>query len=192
MAYVKGALELAQEQKDKNIQEHQERQQNYTTSKQIENLLNQKVVGKDTRNLDLFLKERNWTANTAPDNWSKPVKQTVLRKKIGGDNNDPYGFITDVFPKDDLTYFKPPVPQAKRPNPIRTPTVIIESNSPEIVIPEYTDLNIITPNIKSPSAEMKPTKTITENPLALYAILIGAGISGIYLMTHLGKKRGRK
>ena len=55
MAYVKGALEVAQEQKARNIQEHQERQQNYTTSKQIENLLNQKVIGKDTRNLSLFL-----------------------------------------------------------------------------------------------------------------------------------------
>jgi hypothetical protein len=185
LAYVKGALELAQEQKARNIQEHQERQQNYTTTKQIENLLNQKVVGKDTRNLDLFLKERNWTANTAPDNWSKPVKQTVLREKIGGNNKDPYGLITDNF-----RYGEPP--KSKRPNPIRTPSVIIESNSPEIVIPEYTDLNIITPNIKSPSVKMKPTKTIIENPMALYAILIGAGISGIYLMTHLGKKRGRK
>ena len=56
MAYVKGALELAQEQKERNIQEHQERQQNYTTSKQIESLLNSKVVSnKDTRNLNLFL-----------------------------------------------------------------------------------------------------------------------------------------
>ena len=177
MAYVKGALELAQEQKARNIQEHQERQQNYTTSKQIENLLNQKVIGKDTRNLSLFLKERNWTANTAPNNWSKPVKQTVLREKIASESQD-------------KTTQNPP--KSKRPNPIRPPTVIIESNSPEIVIPEYTDLNRITPDIKTPSAEMKPTKTIIENPLALYAILIGAGISGLYLMTHLGKKRGRK
>lgn len=193
MAYVKGALELAQEQKERNIQEHQERQQNYTTSKQIESLLNSKVVSnKDTRNLNLFLNERNWTANTAPDNWSKPVKQTVLRAQIGGAKNDPYGLITDNF-----QYGEPP--QSKRPTPVFNKPVMINSNLPEIVIPEFTELNIITPDINTPSAEMNPEKTVSqvldlpkEHPVALYAILIGAGISTIYLMTHLGKKRGRK
>tara|TARA_R110002051_G_scaffold6907_3_gene32641 strand:- start:1595 stop:2152 length:558 start_codon:yes stop_codon:yes gene_type:complete len=185
LAYVKGALELAQEQKERNIQEHQERQQNYTTSKQIESLLNSKVVSnKDTTNLDLFLKERNWTANTAPDNWSKPVKQTVLRAQIAGVSEE-------------KTTQNPP--QSKRPAPIFNKPVMINSNLPEIVIPEFTELNIITPDIITPSAEMNPEKTVSqaldlpkEHPVALYAILIGAGISTVYLMTHLGKKRGRK
>jgi len=47
---------------------------------------------------------------------------------------------------------------------------------------------------------MNPAKSATqealdlpnENPMALYAILIGAGVGGYYLMTRLGKKRGRK
>ena len=190
---MKGALELAQEQKARNIQEHQERQQNYTTSEQIESLLNSKVVSnKDTTNLDLFLKERNWTANTAPNNWSKPVKQTVLRAQIGGVNKDPYGLITD-----DFQYGEPP--QSKRPAPIFNKPVMINSNLPEIVIPEFTKLNIITPDIITPSAEMNPEKTVSqaldlpkENTMAFYAILIGAGISTVYLMKRLGKKRGNK
>ena len=161
-----------------------ERQKNMTTSEQIEGLLNSKVVSdKDTRNLSLFLKERNWTANTAPDNWSKPVKQTVLRQEIASESQE-----------------KTRPPKSKRPNPIKTPNVIIQTNTPEIVVPEYTDLNVITPDIKTPSAEMNPAKSATqealdlpkENAMALYAILIGAGISGYYLMTRLGKKRGRK
>jgi len=183
MVYVKGALELAQEQKARNIIEHQERQQNYTTTKQIENLLNQKVVGKDTRNLNLFLKERNWSANTAPDNWSKPVKQTVLRAQIAG--------ISQALTQP---------PASKRPRPVLTHSVNLNTNAPEIVEPEAPSLKIITSDISSPSAEMKPTKSATqealdlpkENAMALYAILIGAGVSGYYLMTRLGKKRGRK
>ena len=70
----------------------------------------------------------------------------------------------------------------------------------EIVEPEAPSLKIITNKIKTPNAEMNPAKSATqealdlpkENTMALYAILIGAGISGYYLMTRLGKKKGRK
>ena len=116
----------------------------------------------------------------------------MLRAQIGGVNKDPYGLITD-----DFQYGEPP--QSKRPTPVFNKPVMINSNLPEIVIPEFTELNIITPDINTPSAEMNPEKTVSqvldlpkEHPVALYAILIGAGISTIYLMTHLGKKRGRK
>ena len=103
-----------------------------------------------TNNLQKFLDERNLTPATAPDNWTAPEKQTVLRA--------------------------------------------------EIVEPEAPSLKIITNKIKTPNAEMNPAKSATqealdlpkENTMALYAILIGAGISGYYLMTRLGKKKGRK
>jgi hypothetical protein len=91
-------------------------------------------------------------------------------------------------------------PPSKRPRPVLTHSVNLNSNAVEIVDPETPDLNVITNEIKTPSAEMNPEKSATqealdlpkENQMALYAILIGAGISGYYLMTRLGKKRGRK
>jgi hypothetical protein len=90
-------------------------------------------------------------------------------------------------------------PASKRPRPVLTHSVNLNTNIPEIV-EQTPSLKIITSDISSPSAEMKPTKSATQealdlpkdNAMALYAILIGAGVSGYYLMTRLGKKRGRK
>ena len=133
-----------------------------------------------TNNLQKYLDERNWTPATAPDNWTAPEKQTVLRAQIAG-----------------LSQALTQPPPSKRPRPVLTHSVNLNTNIPEIVEPEAPSLKIITNDIKTPSAEMNATKTVTqealdlpkENPIALYAILIGAGISGYYLMTRLGKKR---
>ena len=136
-----------------------------------------------TNNLQKYLDERNWTPATAPDNWTAPEKQTVLRAQIAG-----------------LSQALTQPPPSKRPRPVLTHSVNLNTNIPEIVEPEAPSLKIITNDIKTPSAEMKPIKTVTqealdlpkENSMALYAILIGAGLSGYYLMTRLGKKRVRK
>ena len=141
-----------------------------------------RYIGAST-NLQKFLDERNFTPASAPDNWTKPEKQTVLRAQIAG-----------------LSQALTQPPPSKRPRPVLTHSVNINTNTPEIVEPEAPSLKIITNDIKTPSVEMKPTKTVTqealdlpkENPMALHAILIGAGLSGYYLMTRLGKKRGRK
>ena len=133
-------------------------------------------------NLQKYLDERNWTPATAPDNWTAPEKQTVLRAQIAG-----------------LSQALTQAPPSKRPRPVLTHSVNLNTNAPEIVAPEAPSLKIITNEIKTPSAEMNPTKTVTQealdlpkdNQMALYAILIGAGISGYYLMTRLGKKKGR-
>ena len=98
-----------------------------TTQDVINSLINppksNRYVGSGS-NLQKFLDERNLTPTTAPDNWTAPEKQTVLRAQIAG------------------------LSQAA------------------LDLPK-------------------------ENPMALYAILIGAGLSGYYLMTRLGKKKGR-
>ena len=156
-----------------------------TTEDVINSLINppksNRYVGSGS-NLQKFLDERNLTPTTAPDNWTAPEKQTVLRAQIAG-----------------LSQALTQPPPSKRPRPVLTHSVNLNTNAPEIVAPEAPSLKIITNEIKTPSAEMKPTKTVTqealdlpkENPMALYAILIGAGLSGYYLMTRLGKKKGR-
>ena len=154
-----------------------------TTQDVINSLINppksNRYVG-SSANLQKYLDERNWTPATAPDNWTAPEKQTVLRAQIAG-----------------LSQALTQPPPSKRPRPVLTHSVNLNTNIPEIVEPEAPSLKIITNDIKTPSAEMNATKTVTqealdlpkENPIALYAILIGAGISGYYLMTRLGKKR---
>ena len=154
-----------------------------TTQDVINTLINppksNRYIG-STNNLQKFLDERNWTPATTPDNWTAPEKQTVLRAQIAG-----------------LSQALTQPPPSKRPRPVLTHSVNLNTNVPEIVEPETPSLKIITNDIKTPSAEMNATKTVTqealdlpkENPIALYAILIGAGISGYYLMTRLGKKR---
>ena len=163
-----------------------------TTQDVINSLINppksNRYIG-STNNLQKFLDERNWTPATAPDNWTAPEKQTVLRAQIAG-----------------LSQALTQPPPSKRPRPVLTHSVNLNTNVPEIVEPETPSLKIITNEIKTPNAEMKPTKSASkkanemlidtflfnENQNALYAILIGAGISGYYLMTRLGKKRVRK
>ena len=157
-----------------------------TTQDVINTLINppksNRYIG-STNNLQKFLDERNWTPATTPDNWTAPEKQTVLRAQIAG-----------------LSQALTQPPPSKRPRPVLTHSVNLNTNVPEIVEPETPSLKIITNDIKTPSAEMKPIKTVTqealdlpkENSMALYAILIGAGLSGYYLMTRLGKKRVRK
>ena len=157
-----------------------------TTQDVINTLINppksNRYIG-STNNLQKFLDERNWTPATTPDNWTAPEKQTVLRAQIAG-----------------LSQALTQPPPSKRPRPVLTHSVNLNTNIPEIVEPEAPSLKIITNDIKTPSAEMKPIKTVTqealdlpkENSMALYAILIGAGLSGYYLMTRLGKKRVRK
>ena len=154
-----------------------------TTQDVINSLINppksNRYVGSSV-NLQKYLDERNWTPATAPDNWTAPEKQTVLRAQIAG-----------------LSQALTQPPPSKRPRPVLTHSVNLNTNAPEIVAPEAPGLKIITDEIKTPNAEMNPTKTATqealdlpkENPMALYAILIGAGLSGYYLMTRLGKKR---
>ena len=154
-----------------------------TTQDVINTLINppksNRYIG-STNNLQKYLDERNWTPATAPDNWTAPEKQTVLRAQIAG-----------------LSQALTQPPPSKRPRPVLTHSVNLNTNIPEIVEPEAPSLKIITNDIKTPSAEMKPIKTVTqealdlpkENSMALYAILIGAGLSGYYLMTRLGKKR---
>ena len=156
-----------------------------TTQDVINSLINppksNRYVG-SSANLQKYLDERNWTPATAPDNWTAPEKQTVLRAQIAG-----------------LSQALTQPPASKRPRPVLTHSVNLNTNAPEIVEPETPSLKIITNEIKTPSAEMNPTKTATqealdlpkENPIALYAILIGAGLSGYYLMTRLGKKKRR-
>jgi hypothetical protein len=156
-----------------------------TTQDVINTLINppksNRYIG-STNNLQKYLDERNWTPATAPDNWTAPEKQTVLRKQIAG--------ISQALTQP---------PASKRPRPVLTHSVNLNTNIPEIV-EQTPSLKIITSDISSPSAEMKPTKSATQealdlpkdNAMALYAILIGAGVSGYYLMTRLGKKRGRK
>jgi len=136
-----------------------------------------------TNNLQKFLDERNLTPATAPDNWTAPEKQTVLRAQIAG-----------------LSQALTQPPASKRPRPVLTHSVNLNTNMAEIVEPEAPSLKIITNKIKTPNAEMNPAKSATqealdlpkENTMAFYAILIGAGISTVYLMKRLGKKRGNK
>jgi hypothetical protein len=163
-----------------------------TTQDIINTLINppksNRYVG-SSQNLTTYLKERNWTPETAPTNWTAPEKQTVLRAQIAS--------LSETLTQ---------APPSKRPRPVLTHSVNLNSNAVEIVDPETPDLNVITNDIKSPGAEMNPAKSATkkanemlidtflfnENQMAFYAILMGAGISGYYLMTRLGKKRGRK
>ena len=154
-----------------------------TTQDVINSLINPPKTNRhvgSSANLQKYLDERNWTPATAPDNWTAPERQTVLRTQIAG-----------------LSQALTQPPASKRPRPVLTHSVNLNTNISEIVEPETPSLKIITNEIKTPNAEMNPTKTVTketldlpkENPMAFYAILIGAGVGGYYLMTRLGKKR---
>ncbi len=143
-----------------------------TTQDVINTLINppqsNRYVG-SSQNLTTYLRERNLTPETAPTNWTEPEKQTVLRAQIAS--------LSETLTQ---------APPSKKPRPVLTHSVNLNSNAVEIVDPETPDLNVITTDIKTPCAEIKPAKSATqaaldlpkENQMAFYAILIGAGISG--------------
>ena len=92
-----------------------------TTQDVINTLINppksNRYIG-STNNLQKFLDERNWTPATTPDNWTAPEKQTVLRAQIAG-----------------LSQALTQPPPSKRPRPVLTHSVNLNTNIPEIVEP---------------------------------------------------------
>ena len=151
-----------------------------TTQDVINSLINpplsQQSVG-STTNLKKFLDERNLTPETAPDNWSKPEKQLVLRAKIAGLSQ---------------SLVKPP-PLPERPHFVHIVNTKTYETPP--VMPQQPEILIITSDVATPESELiDPQTSITSATpawLPLSAILIGAGVATYSLMTLFKKNRGK-
>ena len=150
-----------------------------TTQDVINTLINppetNRYVG-STQNLTTYLRERNWTPATAPDNWTAPEKQLVLREQLAGLSQ---------------TLVEPPKIKTPRPNP-RAPDVQTIPSEPVFEIPKT---EIITEQVNTPESELSrhsPQPTTTSAPASVLpsvAILIGAGVA---LAVILKKTKGRK
>ena len=149
-----------------------------TTEDVINTLINpqtkNRYVGSSV-NLQQYLAERNWTPATAPDTWTAPEKQTVLRAQIAG-------LSQAIVQAPDI--------RPARPNP-RNPD--IETISAPVVI-EQPAQEMITEQIETPPFELSrhSQNVTTDAPasvLPTVAILIGAGVA---VATILKKSRGKK
>ena len=151
-----------------------------TTQDVINTLINPQTQNRhygSSQNLTTYLRERNWTPETAPTNWSAPVKQTVLRAEIAGLSQ---------------SLVQPPKIKTPRPNP-RSPD--IETIKTATVIDQPAQ-EIVTEQIQTPDYELSrhspSTTTQTSAPASVLpsvAILIGAGVA---LAVVLKKTRGKK
>jgi len=153
-----------------------------TTQDVINTLINppksNRHVG-STQNLTTFLRERNYSADTAPTNWSSPEKQTVLRAEIAG-----------------LSQALVTPPKIKTPRPIITHSVNVATREQPVVI-EQPENQIVTEQVNTPDYELtrhSPQKLTDDsqpapNYLPLVAITIGAGVA---ISAILKKSRGRK
>ena len=131
-------------------------------------------------NLEQFLAERNWTAETAPTNWTAPEKQTVLRAEIAG-----------------LSQALVAPPAIRQDRPIFTHSVNVATREQPTVI-EQPATQIVTEQVNTPDYELtrhSPSKLTDDsqpaqnNYLPLVAITIGAGVA---LSVIMKKTRGRK
>mgnify|MGYP003150625192 CR=1 FL=1 len=153
-----------------------------TTQDVINTLINppetNRYVG-STQNLTTFLRERNWTPDTAPTNWSSPEKQTVLRAEIAGLSQ---AIVTP--------------PKIKTGRPVLTHSVNVATREQPVVI-EQPENQIVTEKVNTPDYELtrhSPQELTDDsqpapNYLPLVAITIGAGVA---ISAILKKSRGRK
>ena len=153
-----------------------------TTFDVIDTLINPETTNRyvgSTQNLTTYLRERNWTPETAPTNWSAPEKQTVLRAEIAG-----------------LSQALVPQPKIKTPRPIITHSVNVQTRETPTVI-EQPATQIVTPEMETPEFELtrhSPQELTDDSQpapkyLPLVAITIGAGVA---LSVIMKKSRGRK
>tara|TARA_R110002020_G_scaffold113855_1_gene261971 strand:+ start:5062 stop:5658 length:597 start_codon:yes stop_codon:yes gene_type:complete len=153
-----------------------------TTQDVINTLINPKTQNRyigSTQNLTTYLRERNWTPETAPTNWTAPEKQTVLRAEIAG--------LSQALVKP---------PKIKTGRPIITHSVNVATREQPPVIDQPAK-QIITEQVNTPDYELtrhSPEKLTDDsqpapNYLPLVAITIGAGVA---LSLIMKKSRGRK
>jgi hypothetical protein len=156
-----------------------------TTQDVIETLINPETSNRyvgSSSNLATYLRERNWTPETAPDNWTAPEKQLVLREQLAGLSQ---------------SLVQPPEIKTPRPNP-RSPTISTRPQETDQVVLEIPKTEMITSEIETPRYALSNSQQSTIDPASVspssmalpsVALLIGAGVAiGVIVKKMRGKK----